>query len=120
MRITPRAVSRAWVHAWYAIRLACQERQELHLERVIGRDALQRKRALHAVPAEPNALDFDQRVLRNELATYATHVGPKAPRDERGQRILAHEVISPSSIARFDSSSAAMFSSRGMCRISRA
>src|SRR6267378_2799360 len=102
-----------------AIRLACEERQELHLERVIWWDALQGKRTLDPVLAEANALDLHQRVLGDKLASDIAHVGAKAPRHERRERVLAHAVISPSSIARFESSSAAAFSSRGTWRISR-
>src|SRR5207249_10685945 len=101
------------------IRLSREERQELHLERVVGRYALQRERTLDPVLAEANALDLHESVLRDDLASDVADIAAEASRDESGERILAHAVTSPSSIARLESSSATLFSSRGTWRISR-
>src|SRR3989454_3893407 len=106
-------------HSWHAVGLSREERQELHFERVIRWDALQRERTFDPILGKPNSLHLNERVLRNELASHVADRGAKASRYERCERVLAHALISPSSIARFDSSSAAKFSSRGTWRISR-
>src|SRR2546430_1891701 len=95
------------------------EREKLNFERVVGRHAFQGERTRDALLAEADPLDLHQRVLRDELTAHVAHICAKTPRNERREWVLAHPVISPSSIARFESSSAALFSSRGMCRTSR-
>ncbi|TMG63345.1 MAG: hypothetical protein E6H87_02670 [Chloroflexi bacterium] len=69
-------------HARYAVGLAREERKELHLERVVLRHAFQSERSLHSLLAETNALDLDERVLRDQLAAHVAHIRAKASRDE--------------------------------------
>src|SRR5207247_9866562 len=82
----------------------------LHLVRFLWGPALQREGTLDSLLAETDALPLHQRVLRNELAPHVSDVRAKTSGHERGERVLTHAVISPSSIARFESSSAAPFS----------
>src|SRR4029077_15944134 len=97
----------------YTVRLPREEREKLYLERVQRGHAFQCEGTFDPLLTEADPLDLHQRVLRDELAPHIGDIRAKAPRHERGERVLTHAVISPSSIARFESSSAAPFSSRG-------
>src|SRR5207302_1793817 len=70
-------------HSWHAVGLSREERQELHFERVIRWDALQRERTLDPILRKTNPFDLHERVLRDELAPNVADLGAKAPHLDR-------------------------------------